>query len=263
MKLFDNVRLNSGAKILIFSPHAKKYSEFINSVISNSTIEIIPNNMLEEFDSIEKYDLIFLENIGPISLDWSRFCMSFARIYIVISKNTYREINFKNINFIDSYSVGLNIILQEYWHLALSEKIFPFLVIHPKFTWIKDKVMEAISNSLPNVSVRSIEIVYSKQLVKEFYNNTPTYNLLDEFLEKQKVYGLKAILLTFKSDNLNVCEIIHKLAKFKRQHRNKFGRIEAEVHDVNGNKAMMLPFHVPEPNESIILKQSINRLCVK
>jgi SAM-dependent methyltransferase len=148
--------------------------------------------------------------------------------------------------------------LMEFWRHE-SGKTFPaVMVVSPAHNAYMDEICRQLALAgLP--TSRRFPVNYSDELIRTIYERCPWREALLRFVNETCSERLAMALPI--TGNANVPDLLDRLARFKKTHRERWPQIEGTA-GTDGMQAIILPFHVPEPYEAIQLVQALGLLAV-
>jgi hypothetical protein len=143
--------------------------------------------------------------------------------------------------------------LMEYWRHEPGRPFPAVLVVSPAHLAVVDEIVQHLASIGLQVSGRH-SVPYSNDLIRTIYERCPWQELLLRFVG-EACPERNATALPIAGDNTTP-ELLDRLSRFKRTHRDRWQNIDGPV-TADGVRAIILPFHVPEPYESEALARVV------
>lgn len=143
--------------------------------------------------------------------------------------------------------------LFEFWRHEPGHRFPAILVVSPAHV----NELADILNQLALAGLRAkvyCEVPYTDELIRALYQRCPWRESLLQFVA-EKCPERKAIALLLEGDHSSPA-LLDGLGQFKKTHREKWMSIYGPMSQ-EGVRAIILPFHVPEPYESESLANAI------
>jgi hypothetical protein len=143
--------------------------------------------------------------------------------------------------------------LLEFWRHDPA-KVFPaVLLVSPAHGQYVEGISEALSHE-GLLTASRVGVPYSEELIRTIYSRCPWLEPLLHFVNQTCSHGTATALQL--AGDCTTPDLLFRLGRFKKLHRDRWPSIFGPVAE-NGCRAIILPFHVPEPYEAAILSDAV------
>jgi SAM-dependent methyltransferase len=141
---------------------------------------------------------------------------------------------------------GVPKTMLEFWRREAGRTFPPILMVSPAHAGYVDEIVDRLDGYGLPVAARW-PVRYSGDLIRRVYCRCPWKDLLADFVRGTCARPV-ATALKMRGDASDP-SVLARLSAFKRTERERWPSMEGEI-AIDGLRAIVLPFHVPEPHEA-------------
>ncbi len=245
-----------------FLHHCANLKEFIEHAYSllpqGGTLYIIDRIALHD-DAIPSFER-YWSNYYKAAHEWNEErprIRTIQQISDVASSCGFSLVNFK-INPFDK-KIGADLFPKSMMEFSKGGgDIFPSVLISPLHHDSVDEIHQRLISETSLNRFETVEVPYTRDVVYHLYKKCPWVELLSEFIEEQPALKPSTLLIPEPSNPQHAAQLFRELSVFKTNHRDDWPVFNV-TGDTRAVRPMVLPFHIPEPHESHLMRELLEK----
>lgn len=170
----------------------------------------------------------------------------------IASSAGFTLVNFK-LNPFDQ-KIGVDLFPKSLMEFCKDGSLFPSVLISPFHREYVGEIQDKLISETSSVGFSSYSIPYTKEVIDQLYSRCPWVKVLGEFIDDQVELQPSTLLVPQGLEERNHAQLFRELSVFKKKYREDWPMFNIEG-DTRPVRPLVFPFHVPEPQDSRLMKK--------